>query len=79
MNHNIGNISDSNGLITLTDLPCDVALPMQLQYPWWPPGEFRLESSTLNFDDHGRFDLALKIATKNRHVIHILPLNPMPN
>lgn len=73
MNHNIGNLSDQNGSVTLTDLPCDVALPMQLQYPWLPLADFRLKCSTLCFDEYGRFDVTLNMATQNRHVIHILP------
>jgi hypothetical protein len=76
INHSVGGISDSDGLVTLSDLPCDVEFPMELQYPWRERAECRLQSDSLEFDEVGRFNLVVRSESENKHVIRILSTEP---
>ncbi len=73
MNHSLGGISDSDGRIKLNDLPCDVELPFELQYPWRPRSECRVESDTLKFDEAWHFSVVIDSKAQNKHIIKILP------
>ena len=73
MNHSLGGISDSDGRIKLNDLPCDVELPFELQYPWRQRSECRVESDTLDFDESWHFNIVVNPMAQNKHFIKILP------
>ena len=66
-------LTDIEGAVTFPELPCDVDLPMQLQFPWQPLEKTRFESQTLKVNDKGRFKLRVTPGAENQHVIKILP------
>ena len=67
-------LTDAEGVAKFPELPCDVDLPMQIQFPGYPLEKTRFESPTLKLNDTGRFKLRVRSGVENRHVIKILPL-----
>lgn len=70
--HSCAGLTDKHGILNLPELPCDVDLPMWIQFPWHPLEKIRFESPTLKVSDKGLFKLRVAAGTENRHVITIL-------
>lgn len=77
MDHSLGGITNSDGLLKLSDLPCDVPLPMEILFPWLEKPEYRLESNSIKFDENGHFNIIVKSESDNKYVISILPAEPI--
>lgn len=71
--HTCAALTDVEGSVILPELPCDVDLPMRIQFPWYPTEKTIFESTTLKLNGKGWFKLRVTRGMKNRHVIKILP------